>query len=67
MLTDGLELCGLLVYYCDVFVSRLDSHFDGTHSLQGIRCLASDFMLHFSKSGPMRNKLIYILDGLMIS
>ncbi len=22
------------VDYCDVFISRLDSHFDGTHSLQ---------------------------------
>ncbi len=34
MLTDGLELCGLLVDYCDVFISCLNSHSDGTHSLQ---------------------------------
>ncbi len=33
MLTDGLELCGLLVDYCDVLISCLDSHDDGTHSL----------------------------------
>ncbi len=33
MLTDGLEWCGLLVDYCDVFISCLDSHSDGTHSL----------------------------------
>ncbi len=33
---DGLELCGLLVDYCDVFISCLDSHSDGTHSLQRI-------------------------------
>ncbi len=32
-LTGGLELCGLLVG-CDVFISSLDSHSDGTHSLQ---------------------------------
>ncbi len=31
MLTDGLEWCGLLVDYCDVFISCLDSHSDGTH------------------------------------
>ncbi len=36
MLTDGLEWCGLLVDYCDVFISCLDSHSDGTHSLQNI-------------------------------
>ncbi len=35
-LTDGLEWCGLLVDYCDVFISCLDSHSDGTHSLQRI-------------------------------
>ncbi len=34
MLIDGLEWCGLLVDYCDVFISCLDSHSDGTHSLQ---------------------------------
>ncbi len=27
---------GLLVDYCDVFISCLDSHSDGTHSLQRI-------------------------------
>ncbi len=36
MLTDGLEWCGCLVDYCDVFISCLDSHSDGTHSLQRI-------------------------------
>ncbi len=38
MLIDGLESCGLLVDYCDVFISCLDSHSDGTHSLQRIHC-----------------------------
>ncbi len=38
------------VDYCDVFISCLDSHSDGTHSLQRIYCWASDGMLHFSKS-----------------
>ncbi len=47
MLTDGLEWCGLLVDYCDVFNSCLDSHSDGTHSLQRIHCWDTDAMLHF--------------------
>ncbi len=42
MLTDGLEWCGLLVDYCDVFISSLDSNSDGTHSLQRIHWWASD-------------------------
>ncbi len=38
MLTDGLEWCGSLVDYCDVFISCLDfRHSDGTHSLQTIQ------------------------------
>ncbi len=48
-LIDGLEWCGLLVDYCDVFISCLDSHSDGTHSLQRIHWWASDIMLNFSK------------------
>ncbi len=32
----GLKLCRLLVDYCDVFISCLDSYSDGTHSLQQI-------------------------------
>ncbi len=36
MLTDRLESYGLLVDYCDVFISCLDSDSDGTHSLQRI-------------------------------
>ncbi len=62
MLTDGLEWCGLLVDYCDVFISCLDSHSDGTHSLQSIHCWArcnATFLKIW-----WRNKLIYILDGL---
>ncbi len=45
MLTDRLEWCGLLVGYCDVFISCSDSHSDGTHSLQRIHWLESDEML----------------------
>ncbi len=55
MLTDGLDQCGLLVDYCDVFISCLDSHSDGTHSPQSIHCWASDAMLHFSKSDEETN------------
>ncbi len=47
---DGLEWHGLLVDFCYVFISCLDSHTDGTHSLQKIHCWASDEMLNFSKS-----------------
>ncbi len=52
MLIDRLDLCGLLVNYCDVFISCLDSHSDGTHSLQRIHWWASDVILQvdFSKS-----------------
>ncbi len=51
-LIDGLEWCWLLV---DVFISCLDSHSDGTHSLQRIHCWASDGMLNFSKSDEETN------------
>ncbi len=43
------------VDYCDVFISCLDSHSDGTHSLQRIHWWASDGMLHFSKSDEETN------------
>ncbi len=43
--------------YCDVFISWLDSHSDGTHSLQRIHSLQYI-------SPNLQNKLIYILDGL---
>ncbi len=33
-----------------VWITCLDSHSDGTHSLQSIHCWASGAMLHFSKS-----------------
>ncbi len=56
MLIDGLEWCGLLVDYCDVFISCLDSHSDGTHSLQMIHWWTSDVMLHFSKSVPVKKQ-----------
>ncbi len=35
-LIGALELCGLLVDYCDVFIRCSDSHSDGTHSLQRV-------------------------------
>ncbi len=35
MLIDGVG-CGLLVDYCDVLINCLDSHSDGTHSMQRI-------------------------------
>ncbi len=50
MLTDGLEWCGLLVDYCDVFITCLNSYSDGTHSLQRIHWWASDSIQNFPKS-----------------
>ncbi len=47
ILIDGLESCGLLVDYCDIFISCLDSHSDGTHSPQRIHWWTSDVMLNF--------------------
>ncbi len=55
ILDDGLELCGS-VDYCDVFISCLDSHSDGTHSLQRIHWWASNVMLNFSKSVLMKKQ-----------
>ncbi len=55
MLID-MEWCVLLVDYCDVFISCLDSNSDGTHSLQSIHWWASDAMLHFSKSVLMKKQ-----------
>ncbi len=54
-LTDGLEWCGLLVDYCDVFITCLDSHSDGTHSLQSIHCWDTDAETHFYKPDEETN------------
>ncbi len=56
MLIDGLESCGLLVDYCDVFISCLESHSEGTHSLQRIHWWASDVMLNLCKSVLMKKQ-----------
>ncbi len=53
---ETLEWCGLLVNYCDVFISCLDSHSDGTHSLQRIHCWDSDAVLYFSKTVHMKKQ-----------
>ncbi len=44
---NGLEWCGLLMDYCDVFISCLVSHSDGTHSLQRIHWWESDVILNW--------------------
>ncbi len=46
----------LIMGHCDVFISCLDSHSDGTHSLQSIHSWASDAMLNFFKSFPMEKQ-----------
>ncbi len=40
---------------CDVFISCLDSHSDGTHSLQSIHWWDTDAETHFSKSDEKTN------------
>ncbi len=50
MLIDGLKSYEFLVDYRNVFISSLDYHSDGTHSLQRIHWWASDAMLYFSKN-----------------
>ncbi len=66
ILMDLFQLLKMLtgVDYRDVFSSCLDSHSDGTHSLQRMHCWANDEMTHFSK---WRNKLIYLFDCLRVS
>ncbi len=59
-----LDLCELLVDYCDVSISCLNSQSDGTHSLQKIR-LGVSVILNFSKSVSMKKQTI--LDGLRAS
>ncbi len=58
MLTDGLERCELL--WC--FISCLDSHSDGTHSLQSIHLWASDGYVSLNVL-PWRNKRICIFNS----
>jgi len=45
MFTDGLECCGLLVDYCDVFISCLDSHSDSVNSFVG-RARTSQYLVY---------------------
>ncbi len=45
----------LVVDYCGVFISCLESHSDGTHSLQRIHCNA-DVMLDFFKYVQMKKQ-----------
>ncbi len=68
-LLDGLDLCELLEDYCDVLISCLDSHSDGTHSLRRIHWWASDVMLHFSKSVLMKKQthLLILKDSIFFS
>ncbi len=61
--SQGINRCtGVMWITCDVLISCLDSHSDGTHSLKRIHWSASDVMLNFSKSVLMK-KLIHILDS----
>ncbi len=55
---DLLETGSLWITYitCDVFIICLDSHSDGTHSLQRIYWRASDTKINFSKSVPMNEQ-----------
>ncbi len=55
------------VDYCDVCISCLDSHSDGTHSLQSIHCWASDGMIHFSKSDEETNSSTSLMEYIFSS
>ncbi len=61
-LIDGLKSHGLLVDYCEVFISYLNPHSDGTHSLQKIYWWAIDELLNnweksfYAKSVPMKKE-----------
>ncbi len=64
LLIDGLRSYGLLGNNCDVFISCLNSHFDGTHSLPRIHCKWCDAKI---LQIGQRSKLIHIVDGLRVS
>ncbi len=49
-----LSTLGLCVITVMFFISCLDSHSDGTHSLQSIHWWASDIMVKLSKSVPIK-------------
>ncbi len=56
-LIDGLDRCGLLEVYYDVFIS-LDSHSDGTHSLKRIHwwaCYISPNLFHKETNSSWMN------------
>ncbi len=61
-LSDGLESCGLHEDFCDVFINCLDSHADGTHSLQRIHWWASDAMLNLIKFVLMNEQTYLYLE-----
>ncbi len=67
MLQDINWWTGVVWITCDVLISCLDSHSDGTHSLQRIHCWARDEIQNFPNLLLWRNKLIYILNGLKVS
>ncbi len=50
----------------DAFISYLDSHSVGTHSLQRILWSASDVLLNFSESIPMKKKKCYVLTSCVL-
>ncbi len=51
--THNFWITYIIVDFSIDIISFLDSHSDGTHSLQRIHLWASDVMLHFSKLVPM--------------
>ncbi len=68
MFIYGLELCGLLVDYCDAFISCLDSHSGGTHSPQRINWWAINIVLNFYTSAPSKKQIFaYTLGDLDVS
>ncbi len=49
------------VDYCDVFFSCLDSHFDGTHSLQMINLWENEMMQNYYKCVLMNKQKLLVV------
>ncbi len=66
LLLPKMSIDGVVWITCDVLISCLDSHSDGTHSLQRINWWACDVMIHYSKSVQMKKQTHLFFVGLRI-
>ncbi len=66
MLIEELESCGLLVDYCDAFISCLNSQSDGTHSLQRIQWCRGSSDAKFGPNPFQRWNKLYCTSNLLL-